>query len=115
MVGHLASLLTDQGAGFGIVVLINGPGYPWSIARFAVDALAAVAAGEDKPPPRSAPQVEAENLAGAFVRGEGDGPDELWIERRGDPEEPVRVRLDAAPRLVKCDWADGWPSRFCRG
>jgi CubicO group peptidase (beta-lactamase class C family) len=50
MIGYYAAMLGDLDDGFGAVALVNGPGTPGSIARYALSLLSAAARGQQLPP-----------------------------------------------------------------
>ncbi len=70
MVGHVSDITADMTAGFGAVVMVNGPGVPWELAPFAIDAVRAVASGQPLPAvpePEDPEQVEnAADYAGTY-------------------------------------------------
>jgi CubicO group peptidase (beta-lactamase class C family) len=74
MVGYVASLLTDQDAGLGVVVLVNGPAYNNEMARFALQLLRAAREGQELPAVPSLPdpaQIEnAADYAGTYRAGD---------------------------------------------
>ena len=55
MVGFTSLLVTDAACGIGVIVLLNGSDERLEIARFALAALRAAAAGAQVPPPRRPP------------------------------------------------------------
>ncbi len=94
MVGHLADVTADMTEGFGAVVLVNGPGVPWELSPFALDAVRAAAHGQSLPavPEPADPQrVEnAADYAGIFkprsiaTRPGSRPPSEIGIEAAGE-------------------------------
>jgi CubicO group peptidase (beta-lactamase class C family) len=76
MLGYTSYLIGEPGLGVGAVVLVNGPGSPGAVARFAVRALSAAMRGDslpEVPPPVSSHVVEhPERYAGAYRSPEGD-------------------------------------------
>ena len=49
MPGHQSMMLGDTNTGIGVVVLINGPGYPWDIAEYILSVFRALHNGEPVP------------------------------------------------------------------
>ncbi len=93
MLGLYADITADMTEGFGAAAMANGPGAPWKLATFALDALRAAARGEPMPAVPEAEdsrQVENaadyaglyESLAGEKLRFEADG--ETLLLRHGD-------------------------------
>ena len=101
MVGYYASILADLDDGLGVVVLMNGPGDPTEIARFALKLLRASTAAQELPPLPPAPEPQRVDnpsefagtyrmASGAFtivMQNEGLGlvrnGEQLALERRG--------------------------------
>lgn len=123
MVGLSADLTADLTAGFAAVVLVNGPGAPWDLAAFALDALAAAARGEPPPAIPSAEDPEgvdnAADYAGVYRAAGGD---ELHFEagggrlalRRGDETIPLE-KLGEDTFYTPHPDLDRHPFRFLRG
>lgn len=102
MIGYYSAMSADLDDGLGVVVLINGPGEPGHMARFALKLLRAAYRGGDLPalPPTPDPtRVEnAADYAGTYrmegrtftVAAEGeqlvmdDGGERVVLERRGE-------------------------------
>lgn len=99
MVGYYSSLWADRDDGLGSIVLINGPGEPNSMARFALEVFKAALHGRELPalPPRADPgQVQnAADYVGTYrcgsqrvtVTAEGQGLVLQW-EGEAIPLEP---------------------------
>lgn len=58
MPGHQSMMLGDTNTGIGVVVLVNGPGYPWDIAEYILSVYRASYKGEPLPPCPSSAKVE---------------------------------------------------------
>ena len=71
MPGHQSMMLADMDTGIGVVVLINGPGYPWDIAEYILSVYRASHKGEPVPPIPSAARKEvvddAQSYAGTYT------------------------------------------------
>lgn len=63
MVGYSSSMLADMDEGLGVIVLINGPGEPANIARFALRLLRAARHGQPLPTPPLADPTRIQNAA----------------------------------------------------
>ncbi len=132
MLGHVADMTADMTEGFGAVVLVNGPGAPWELVPFAVDALRAAAAGQPLPavPEAEDPkQVEnAADYAGVYrarsteaTRPGSDPASELTFEaagkhlllRRGD-QKIVLEKLGKDTFYTPHPEFDRHPFRFVR-
>jgi CubicO group peptidase (beta-lactamase class C family) len=76
MLGYAGYLIGEPALGIGAVVLVNGPGSPGSVARFALRALSAAMRGDSLPEvsPRVSPTVVAqpERYAGTYRGPQGD-------------------------------------------
>jgi D-alanyl-D-alanine carboxypeptidase len=102
MVGYGCHLLVDLDAGLGTVVMINGPGKPELVARFAFQVLRAAADGRALPalPPAVDPQpVER---AADYVGRYGDPP-ELTVVPRGSGLGLVRGESEIPLELIEGD------------
>ena len=84
MVGLKASITADMTEGLGVVVLVNGPGSPWELKHFVLDAVRAAAHGQPMPtiPAAEDPErVENEaDYAGTYRSAAG----ELRFEAAGE-------------------------------
>lgn len=83
MVGHYTSMLMDTDSGIGVTVMVNGPGEPEQVARFAMGCVRASSAGT--PLPKVPLRDEVFRTAGAAdFAGRYVGPDgQLEIMDRG--------------------------------
>lgn len=76
MLGYSSYLIGEPALGVGAVALVNGPGSPDAVARFAVRALSAAMRGDSLPevPPFVSPSVveHPERYAGSYRSPEGD-------------------------------------------
>jgi CubicO group peptidase (beta-lactamase class C family) len=104
MVGYYSAIRADLDGGLGVVVLVNGPGEPGAIARYALRLLRAAHHGRALPalPPAPEPaRVEnAPDYAGAYRSGEATftlaaegeqlvmrrGEDRVVLEKRGEDQ-----------------------------
>lgn len=84
MVGHYTSMLMDVDLGVGVMVMVNGPGDPEEVSRFAMRVLRASAAGDDLPRVPSLEEAcrvaEARDHVGHYAAPEGEFE---VIEREG--------------------------------
>jgi D-alanyl-D-alanine carboxypeptidase len=84
MVGYYSAILADLDDGLGVVVLINGPGEPGDLARFALKLLGAAHRGEELPPlPAGADPgciEKAAEYTGQYSAGDGA----FTLEARGE-------------------------------
>lgn len=75
MIGYTSHLIGEPGLGIGAVALVNGPGSPGAVARFALQTLSAAMRGESLPPlpqPAEPTRVErAERYAGVYTSPAG--------------------------------------------
>ncbi|MEP6472163.1 MAG: serine hydrolase [Gemmatimonadota bacterium] len=75
MIGYYTALEVDLDTGFGVIVLVNGPAHPSSVAAFALKVMAAEQAGTplpDLPTPEDAFNVaDAKQLAGVYTSASG--------------------------------------------
>ncbi len=124
MVGYLSMLLLDPDAGLGALALVNGPGDPTAVARYALDLLRAARAGDplpDPPPVKDRTAVDnAADYAGPYRAGdralalvaEGDrlllqhGGARIALERRG-PDSFFVAHPDFALSLLRFGREDG--------
>jgi hypothetical protein len=117
MVGYSSMLIVEPDAGVGAVVLVNGPGDPGAVARFAVDVARAALGREPLPPVPPADdrtQVpDASDYAGEYRAPDGtltvnayagrllvaiDGGSPVAAERRG--EDAFLVNTPAMDRFL---------------
>lgn len=131
-VGYLSVMLGDLDAGLGVVVLLNGPGNPSAIGRFALALLRAAHEGQslpEVPPPDDPTRVEnAADYAGTYQSGaktltlaaEGTrlllqyGGATIVLERRG-PDAFLVDHPDFALHLLRFSRQDGQVSEACYG
>jgi len=75
MVGHYTSMLMDMDSGVGVMVMINGPGDPEEVARFAVAAMRSHLEGRPLPEVPSEDDLcktpSASDYVGAFAGPDG--------------------------------------------
>lgn len=73
MIGYTSIILGDMDSGFGVVVLVNGPGDCYEIAQYALGLLRAAQNEQELPPvpPRSDPASvkQAADYAGTYTSG----------------------------------------------
>lgn len=110
MVGHLSHAAADLDAGFGVVVLQNGPGRPGAVLRYALEVLRAAGGGEPLPeiPPLPDPfKVEnAGDYAGTYHTPAGEvltveaREDSLWV---GVGKQAVRLERTGENRFYSLD------------
>lgn len=103
MVGYKAHILADLDEGVGAVVMINGPGEPEKVARYALALLRAACQDQNLPPlpPDDPTRVEnAADYVGTFRAGEKQltataegehlilhhGGEQILLEKRGDDQ-----------------------------
>jgi len=86
MIGYSSMLLGDLTDGLGAVVLVNGPGYPGAVARFALQLLQAASQGRDLPElPKQEPLTKVEHAAD--YAGSYTGPGGATLELRADGDQ----------------------------
>jgi CubicO group peptidase (beta-lactamase class C family) len=100
MVGYYSDIQADLDDGLGVVVLVNGPGEPVAIARYALRLLRATAHGRALPALPPAPEPErvedAADYAGTYRSGEvtfslaAEG--EQLVMRRGEERSVLEKR-----------------------
>ncbi len=75
MVGYYTSMLMDMDSGMGVMVMVNGPGEPEEVARFAMDALRRSSGGKplpDKPSEEDAYRTpNASDYVGTYLGPHG--------------------------------------------
>ncbi len=122
MLGLTADMTADMTAGFGAVVLVNGPGVPWELVPFALEALRAAATGQPLPAiPEAKDPEQVENAAdyaalytspaGVELRFEADG--QRLLLRRGD-ERIVLEKLGQDTLYTPHPDFDLHPFRFAK-
>lgn len=67
MPGYRAMLLADLTDGLGVIVLLNGPGAPATVARFTLEVLRAARSGQDLPPVPPATDPRTVTNAGDYT------------------------------------------------
>ncbi|MEX0331002.1 MAG: serine hydrolase domain-containing protein [Puniceicoccaceae bacterium] len=104
MVGFTAYAMADMETGFGVVVLCNGPGQPYRIARYAIEVMNALS--RDLPLPeipenRNPSKVDnAADYADSFTSPDGET---IQVEARGDE---LWIRLEDSLAQLEHVWSD---------